>query len=263
MIRNGYGPLGGKLADLWWLQYISIVVYQEYESTFQALARLPYLKSLLLSWSDVSVPSESSIIVPDSSFPCLQRLALHGCPGSVVYRICKIASLFPRLLKAEIIFGGGVRRRHDDDNDRSIAVVECLGQNSPLLHGLAVYTRANYGTFVVSPRVINGLTGIHLKSLRLSKIVFDPTGEGPTMDDRGYGRGNVAGLWVSFLTAVPHLEELHLREQEVWPEHLGWFARHLPHLRLLVLEYFDFDKVKDPTGQLVVISKPNSSEPGS
>ncbi|KAG8744289.1 hypothetical protein FRC10_010452 [Ceratobasidium sp. 414] len=239
-------PVYTKLTTLTHLRSFSFVVSEVQSNIFQALGQLPHLESLSIKSLGASLPTEDSITIPDNSFPCLRRLALHGLCDSVVARVCEIASLFRRLVTAEIIY---CDQCYDgsEENLRSSFVIKSLGQNSPHIQDLTICSRGSYGEFVVNLPVIDAFKYMPLKRLKLGEIIFDSSGE-ENEDDPGSHVDNpgTAAQWTSLLTTVPQLEELRLEGQDLKPEHLRLIASLLPDLQLLVLGSVKLIEIAEP-----------------
>ncbi|KAG8681431.1 hypothetical protein FRC08_015641, partial [Ceratobasidium sp. 394] len=244
MSRAGDYPLYAKLANLTHLRSFSLVVSEVQSNIFQALGQLPHLESLVIKSSGASLPTEDSISIPDDSFLCLRRLALHSLCDGVISRICEITPLFRHLVKAEIMYCDQCYEGTEENHLRSSFAIKSLGQNSPHLQDLAICSQENYSEFVVSLPVIDAFKHMPLKRLRLSEIVFDDDDsedEEPHEDNPG-----TVAQWTSLLTTVPHLEELHMERQDLKPQHVQLMASLLPALRLLVLGSVKLGEIEEP-----------------
>ncbi|KAG8717583.1 hypothetical protein FRC08_007163 [Ceratobasidium sp. 394] len=238
-----------KIAGLKYLRSLTFGVAVLHQELLQALGQLPHLEMLSLRtdqsqrWGD----SRDPIRLPDDSFPSLRHLDLHFLNEPAMFRICHIPQLFRGLVSAAIIFEGKPRWGSVVINsrlNRSELAFACLGANSPHLERLTVLTQGDIKSpLKVSLPIINALKLMPLRYLRVGTINF------------GDRRFNFATLqtprseitWEHLLTAVPHLEELHMVTQTLGLEELQLIGRSLPKLCLLVFWEIDLCNAGQPT----------------
>ncbi|KAG9086915.1 hypothetical protein FRC06_002818, partial [Ceratobasidium sp. 370] len=132
----------------------------------------------------------------------------------------------------------------EENHMRSSFAIKSLGQNTPHLQDLTICSQENYGDFVVTLPVVDAFRHMPLKRLRLSEVTFDDNDD-EGEDFHGDNPGTAA-QWTSLLTAVSHLEELHMERQDLKPEHLQLIASLLPNLRLLVLGSVKLSEIEEP-----------------
>ncbi|KAG8792835.1 hypothetical protein FRC12_004706 [Ceratobasidium sp. 428] len=224
----------GKMAHL---QSVTLIVSWIPENLLRALGQLPHLKNLSLWTSGITRSVEDPLEIPDNSFLSLQRLSLVGIGELTIKHTCAVPSLFRNLTQADLIFN-----MHSETYlgsfERSTVAVKSLGQNTPYLEDLAIRPRGSHGGLVICSPVVDAFKLMHLRRLRLGYIAFSLDGGGD-----GIAQGNSPeDRWTTFLAALPFLEELHLEEQSITPEHLAWFAALLFRLSLLEIRGVDLGK---------------------
>ncbi|KAG8744016.1 hypothetical protein FRC10_010997 [Ceratobasidium sp. 414] len=212
------------------------------QELFLSLAQLPHLETLSLH-ADNSQPKQiksDPITIPEDSFLALRHLGLYGLSESSIQRICTISPLFRHLVKASIVASDLSLETISEQRNFSSLITQCLGQNSPDLVDLTVFSpRRSSCLALYFPAVLDVFRHMSLRRLRIDMVRFKSWGNIDPFDDSDSDFdeeiGQVEIQWRDFLVTVPHLEELHLDLEVVFSPQLPIFASTLPNLRLLVL----------------------------
>ncbi|KAG8784441.1 hypothetical protein FRC12_018707 [Ceratobasidium sp. 428] len=236
------------------LAFSGAMVHKE---LFKTLSQLPHLETLSLCtdyMGDIDEYDESSLGIPNNSFPSLKHLYLQGLHVTTISRVCKVPTLFCHLKKAIIRFDDDWYDTDDDEVTCSNVAVTSLGQNAPYIQELTVLTRGNFGSFVVSWSILGRFKYMPLRSLRLGELAFDIKDEeadsnngsdyGATHNQRNYPEIK----WEDFLDSVPQLEELQLERQRIDSQTLQLIAIRLFNLRLLVFGDLYLSEAEPPSG---------------
>ncbi|KAG8697029.1 hypothetical protein FRC09_008112 [Ceratobasidium sp. 395] len=226
------------------------------EGLFKTLSQLPHLETLSLcaDYGGGDENDESSLSVPDNSFPSLKHLYLQGLHVSTISRVCKVPTLFRHLEKTIIRFDDDWYDEDDDEANCSDVAVTSLGQNAPYLQELTILTRGNFASFVVSWPILGKFNRMPLRSLRLGELGFDIKDEeradsgNETDYEATHNQRNCPEIkWEDFLDSVPQLEELQLERQRIDSQTLQLIAIRLSNLRLLVFGDLYLSEAEPPS----------------
>ncbi|QRV93475.1 hypothetical protein RhiJN_21493 [Ceratobasidium sp. AG-Ba] len=234
------GTLYGHLVHLTDIRSLSLVLDGLEEHAISILGSLPYLENLTLRSSHRYRDSQLGYMAYGDTFPSLRHLAIYALKDELIAQICEIADFFRRLIQAVIVFD---YEDHPDDMPlemRCNAAVKSMGQNSPHLADLYIRPRDD-APFYCSSDSINTFRCMPLTRLRLD-MLLPATYKGGRF--RGGKNATVKDVWsqeqwAELLSALPHLEEFHLKSQCITVNNLPLFASFLHKLRLLNLHMVD------------------------
>ncbi|QRV78158.1 LRR receptor-like serine/threonine-protein kinase [Ceratobasidium sp. AG-Ba] len=213
----------GTLARLRSFSFSGSIIHPQ---LIQTLSKLPSLETLAFRTDQQEhwAPAGAVGVLPDDAFPSLRHLTLYRVGESDVSHLWQIPQLLRQLDTTEVVFGDHQEGPLMDDTQRSDIVLRSLADHSPHIQRLTVLPRGYRGQCSISDLAIQSFERTPLKYLRLGSFEFDLAAD--SADEP----------WLKFLSAVPHLEELHIERESLLAQTVFWIASMLPKLRLLTFK---------------------------
>ncbi|KAG8679711.1 hypothetical protein FRC09_018778, partial [Ceratobasidium sp. 395] len=241
------------------LKHLSVLALGEVnldQELFEVLGQLPRLEVLSLHNDESRVTSgeQAEIWISDGWFPGLRVLEFRGIKDTAIRQIRNASSLSRRLERANIIFRDiEILDSLLFNNPRSRLAVHFFGVKCLHLVDLTLLTpRATAYLSLSFSEALNMLKQMPLRRLRLGRLLLRPWGSAENLNSDyrfSGGPGDLGLEWRDFLTAVPHLEELHLEAQRLRSSRLPLLGSMLPNLQVLALLMIMFDRLGEHTGQ--------------